>query len=119
MKAFFHFCKYFLLVIFILAVFNFVRSNFNTTIPLTFSVPALFTWEFLSVSVIYLLTLGFCLGILCAALLGALRIQKLHNDRKELKELKKKLESSAPLPGLHPNLNQDPDNEELPSLADH
>lgn len=112
MKAFFHFCKYFLLAVFILAVFNFVRSNFNTTIPLTFSVPALFTWEFLSVSVIYLLTLGFCLGMLCAALLGALRIQKLHNDKKELKELRRQLEAAKLQPEIHKS-----EDHELPSLA--
>ncbi len=84
-----HFFKYFIGTLFIFAAFNFFRSNGEMALPLKFNVPLLGEWLTPGIPVFYLIIVSFCSGILCAALVGAFRIEKVREEKRELKVLKK------------------------------
>lgn len=106
----FHFLKYLILTAFVFALLNLLRSNMALNVSLTFEVPYLHTWETLPLPLNYLLLIAFCVGILFAGFLGALKAGSIKARNREIKELKKTLEianrqsiySSSPKESLPP-----------------
>lgn len=86
-----HFLKYFILTVFLFALLNLFRSNLDAMVSLRFQIPLIFDWFSPPIALNYLLLVGFCVGILFAAFLGAFRYSALRNKNKEIKNLKKEL----------------------------
>lgn len=93
MRAFFHFLKYFLLAAFLFAFLNLFRSNADAVVSLKFDIPPWWHLQSVPLSINYLLLINFCVGILFAALGGALRLTGLGRKKKELAQLKQQLKS--------------------------
>jgi hypothetical protein len=102
----FHFLKYLILVLILLSLFIFVKSNLPLEIILHFNIPYLGNWETENLSITYLLLIAFALGILFAAFLGALNFGKVRREKKELKEIKRSL--SQPQTNLSTDFTRGP-----------
>lgn len=106
----FHFLKYLILTVFVFALLNLIRSNMTLNVSLTFDLPYVHAWETLPLPLNYLLLIAFCIGILFASFLGALKVGNIRAKNREIKELKKTLEitnrqslySSSPKDSLPP-----------------
>lgn len=108
----FHFFKYFLLTLSFFGILNFIRSNHEVGIPLRFDIPLVGNFITEPMPVFYLMILAFCAGALLMSLLGALRIQKVRQEKRELAQIKKQEERRNQAAHLEPK-NQ---TEEFPPL---
>lgn len=99
MRAFFHFLKYVVLAAFLFAFLNLFRSNADAMISLKFDVPPFKTLQSIPLSVNYLLLIHFCVGILFAAMGGALRLSGLGRKKRELEAMKRELQGQRVVQG--------------------
>lgn len=82
----FHIIKYTLLALFIAALSIFFISNADVAFSLRFKFPPFIDSGLPPVYLNYLLLISFCIGIVFAAFLGALRFRAVRRKKKEMKE---------------------------------
>ena len=89
----FHFFKYLFLTLAFFALLNIFRSNQEVMQVLHFQIPLIGDYISPPVPVFYLLILAFCGGAFFMSLLGALRVQDVSREKREIKKLKKEMQT--------------------------
>lgn len=99
-----HFIKYILISLSVLALAIFFYSNFDDFIQLKFGIPYIGTWQSIPLSQNLVMIIAFCLGVFWAGFLGAFRFgptrEMKRNERKlkvQVKDLNEKLEKQKEL----------------------
>lgn len=117
----FNFIKYLLLAVFLFVVMNLFLSNLQTSVPIQFKIPLVGEWSSVPIEINYLILVSFCLGIVFAGFLGALRLMDVRGRKKELKILRREMEQERSryyqnAPSSLPSVSDKSDS--LPSIDD-
>lgn len=86
-----HIIKYLFLAFLLFASFCLFYSNLPNAVSLSFEVPFITKLSTKPISINYWLMISFCAGIIFAAILGALRIGKVHELKKQVREQEKSI----------------------------
>lgn len=88
----FHFFKYLFLTLAFFALLNIFRSNQEVMQVLHFQIPLLGDYISPPIPVFYLFIMTFCAGAFLMSLLGALRLQDVSREKRDIKKMKKEMQ---------------------------